>query len=173
MKETVFDLGKRLVPALVKYKYIILIMVVGIALLMLPDTEKNPTAGTEISAAAEENFSVAALEDKLEQTLSEIEGAGTVHVMLTVQSGMKRVLAQDIQAQQDEGQLQKITETVIISTGSGTEETILIQQVYPEFQGALIVAEGGADPNVKLKLTQAVAALTGLGADKISICKGK
>ena len=37
---------------------------------------------------------------------------------------------------------------------------------------ALVVCPGGNDPAVKLQISEAVAALTGLGADKISICKG-
>ena len=64
-------------------------------------------------------------------------------------------------------------ETVIISSGAGMQETVLVQQIYPKFQGALVVAAGGDDPVVQLKLTEAVTALTGLGADKISVCKGK
>ena len=75
--------------------------------------------------------------------------------------------------EQDGSSVQRETQTVVVSAGSGTQETVLVQQVYPRFQGALVVATGGGDPEVRLKLTEAVAALTGLGADKISICKGK
>ena len=42
----------------------------------------------------------------------------------------------------------------------------------PEKGVALVVCPGGNDPAVKLQISEAVAALTGLGADKISICKG-
>ncbi len=62
---------------------------------------------------------------------------------------------------------------VVVAAGSGAQDTVLVQQFYPRFQWALVVATGGGDPAVRLKLTEAVAALTGLGADKISICKGK
>ena len=75
--------------------------------------------------------------------------------------------------EQESDSMQKESETVVISSGSGTQETVLVQQVYPRFQGALVVAEGGGNPTVRLNLTEAVAALTGLGADKISVCKGK
>lgn len=75
--------------------------------------------------------------------------------------------------EQNESAVQRETQTVVVSAGSGKQETVLVQQVYPTFQGALVVATGGGDPAVRLKLTEAVAALTGLGADKISICKGK
>ena len=39
--------------------------------------------------------------------------------------------------------------------------------------GAVIVGEGGESAAVRLKLTQAVRALTGLSADKIAVIKGR
>lgn len=165
--------GKKMLNALGRYKYVLLVILAGLVLLMLPDTENGSLAQNDLPLTAEEDFSVEALEQKLEETLSEIDGAGKVHVMLTVQSGMKRVLAQNKSMEQEGEFLQQEIENVVVSSGSGTQETVLVQQVYPRFQGALVVAAGGGDPAVKLKLTEAVAALTGLGADKISICKGK
>ena len=46
-----------------------------------------------------------------------------------------------------------------------------VAQQYPAFLGALVVSNGGGDPQVKLDLLQAVKALTGLGSDQISICE--
>ena len=39
--------------------------------------------------------------------------------------------------------------------------------------GAVIVCEGGESAAVRLRLTQAVRALTGLSADKIAVIKGR
>lgn len=164
---------EKLLNALGRYKYVLLVMLAGLVLLALPDTKDDVETQTDLSSTVEEDFSVEALEQKLEETLSKIDGAGEVRVMLTVQSGMRRVLAQNKSMEQGGELLQQEIENVVVSTGSGTQETVLVQQVYPRFQGALIVAAGGGDPTVKLKLTEAVAALTGLGTDKISICKGK
>ena len=164
--------GKTVWKALGRYKYVILVILVGILLLVLPDSSGTGEK-REQNTAAEEDFSVQALEEKLEATLSAIDGAGQVQVMLTVQSGMKRVLAQDVSLEQEGSDVKRESQAVVVSSGSGVQETVLVQQVYPQFQGALVVASGGGDPAVQLKLTEAVAALTGLGADKISICKGK
>ena len=46
------------------------------------------------------------------------------------------------------------------------------QEIYPRYQGALLVCAGEMTP-VRLQLTEAMSALTGLGADKISISQGK
>lgn len=172
-KASLLGQGKRVINALGRYKYVVFVMLVGLVLLLLPDAKDDSDVQTQLLSAAEEDFSVEALEEKLEKTLAEIDGAGEVRVMLTVQSGMKRVLAQDKSMEQGDSSVQQEIENVVISAGSGVQETVLIQQIYPQFQGALVVAAGGGDPTVKLRLTEAVSALTGLGADKISICKGK
>ena len=65
------------------------------------------------------------------------------------------------------------TSTVLVNQGSGVQEAVKVQELGPSYQGALVVAQGAEDPEVRLALSQAVSALTGLGADKITICKGK
>ena len=59
-----------------------------------------------------------------------------------------------------------------VGRGSGSQEVVPLQTLAPEFRGALVVCPGGGDPRVRLTLTQAVSALTGLGTDRISVCEG-
>lgn len=155
-----------------KYKYVLLVIAAGIVLLLLPlGGEENPAlGGTERqNENGEETFRVEEMERRLEEALSRVDGAGEVTVVLTVKSGARQILAQDSSRSGEESS----TSTVVVSTGSGTEDAVVLQQVYPQYQGALVVCPGGGDPAVCLKLVDAVSALTGLGADKISICKSK
>ena len=124
---------------------------------------------------AEEDFSVAALEEKLSRSLSKVRGAGEVSVVLTVQGGSRRVLAQNEKSTRNaDGGSESQNTTVVVSGGSGAGEgPVLVQQLYPKFQGALVVCSDGESAGVRLKLMEAVSALTGLGADKITICQGK
>lgn len=153
-------------------KYVLFAILLGILLLLLPDGEKGAAEKAPEESGAEE-FSVEAFEEKLEDILSDIEGAGQVRVVLTVRSDEKRVYVQNESIQLEAGSEQTERETVIVSTGSGIQEALLEQNIFPKYQGALVVATGGGDPDVRLKLTQAVSVVTGLGSDKISICKGK
>ena len=157
--------------ALDKYKYVLIVIIAGIVLLLWPTGERKQNAGTDGSAAALEKFDLEALEKKLSRTLSMVEGAGEVTVTLTVQRGMEQVLASDRTTSVSERGSSVEDETVLVNTGSG-QETVLLTQKYPTFQGALIVCEGGDNAQVRLLLTQAVSALTGLGADRITVCKG-
>lgn len=164
--------GEALFKLLGQYKYVLIVIAAGILLLLWPSGEKkSPAAAQSGLTGGEEDFSVEALEERLARVLSKIDGAGEVSVVLTVESGMERVLATDIAASQSEDRRDREEQTVIISTEEG-EEAVLLTQRYPTFQGALVVCPGGDDPEVRLRLTQAISVLTGLGSDRITVCKG-
>lgn len=160
--------GKKLRALFDKYKFVFLVILVGVVLLLLPafggggEKEKTPTA-------ASEEFSVEAMERKLEEALSQVDGAGKATVVLTVRAGPRQVLAQDGKQSDKES----TSSTVVVSKGSGTEDAVVLQQIYPQYQGALVVCPGGGEAAVRLKIIDAVSALTGLGSDKISVCKSK
>ncbi len=152
--------------ALSKYKYVLLVMAVGIFLLLLPvggEEELVP------DASEAECFDLEKFEEKLAQTLSQIEGAGQVRVVLTLESGSRQVLAQD---RDSDGEGGGSTTTVTVGRGSGTQEVIPLQTLSPNFRGALVVCPGGGEAQVRLRLVEAVSALTGLGSDRISVCQG-
>ena len=106
-------------------------------------------------------------EEKLEKVLSEIAGAGETHVVLSLRSGSRQVLAQD--RQQDSTGISAQTVTV----GSSSEKQVVpIQTVAPDFRGALVVCAGAGDAKVRLEVTQAVCVLTGLGTDRVCVTTG-
>ena len=154
-----------------RYKYAALILCLGIVLMLLPVGGKA-VSGTQAEAEAparqQEAFDLAARARKLESALSEINGVGEATVVLTLRSSGEEVLAQDT----SQGNSTE-TETVIVSTGSGTEEAVSVKTIYPEFQGALVICDGAGSASVKLEVLQAVSAITGLRADQISICRRK
>lgn len=168
--------GKKLLTLLEKYKFVLLVLLAGVLLLLMPSfagegqARAAPSAGVTAEGAA---LGVESLEQKLSDTLSQVEGAGAVRVVLTLKTGTRQIYAQDVTTSEQSGASEKTTTTVVTSKGGSGQEAVQLQQVFPTFQGALVVCPGGDDPGVRLKMTEAVSALTGLGADKISICKGK
>lgn len=149
-----------------KGKLLWLLLLAGLLLLLLPGGGEEGETEQEQGSW---NYSLEETEARLAQTLSKIDGAGEVTVMLTVQDSPRKVLAED----RDQEERGERSETVVLSRGSSLQETVTVQEVLPRYQGALLVCPGGDDPEVRLKLTEATAALTGLGSDKISISKGK
>jgi len=152
-----------------KFKYVLLIALIGGLLLLWPQEQPKEAIATRITGQDVDGFDLEQMEQRMSAALSKMEGTGEVTVLLTVQTSPRRILAVDQQKSDEEHR----TETVVISKGSGNQEAVLLEQVYPEYQGALVICSGAEDPAIRLKLVEAVSALTGLGADKISICKGK
>ena len=166
------ELKRRAKEVFEKYKYALMILLAGAILLLLPLGEEKREAAPENEGqgAGEELItSWTGLEERMERALSQIEGAGEVRVVLTLKEGPRQVLAQEGKV----GENSHETSTVLVNQGSGVQEAVKVQELGPSYQGALVVAQGAEDPEVRLALSQAVSALTGLGADKITICKGK
>lgn len=165
-----------------KLKYPLLVLLVGVFLLLLPSGKRSEsktgaaTQTTEAVQASEEDY-CRQEERRLAEILSKVSGAGKVEVMLTLRSGAQTVYQADqeiVSEREGDGVRSETTEkTVVLSRGSGYEEPAVVKTVYPVYLGALIVAEGADNAAVKLDLVNAVAGLTGLGADKITVVKMK
>ena len=152
-----------------KHKQVLLVIGVGVILMLLPTGSGGERAGETPTFSQEAVFDLDAFEEKLERVLSQVEGAGETRVVLTLDSGNRQVLAQD----QEWDETGEVTASVVtLGRGAGEQEVVPLQTLAPRFRGALVVCPGGETPQVRLKLAEAVSALTGLGADCISICKG-
>ena len=99
---------------------------------------------------------------------------GRVQVMLTVRRGIERNYAYNTSSRSggDQGAGEYQSQLAVVS-GGGTEEPVASSVSGPEYQGALVVCEGAGSPQVRLEVTQAVRALTGIPADRIQISKMK
>lgn len=171
-RDVVIPWGKKALLWLKEYKLVFLVILAGVMLLLWP-TSEGETYIEEMEEVAQTNiFQLEAVEEKLEEVLSEIHGAGDVRVVLSLYSGTRTVVAQEGKTTSDGDSMSNEVNTVVVSTGSGTEEVVTLQEIAPQFQGALVVCPGGDNATVKLNVTQAVAAITGLSTDKIAVCKG-
>ena len=152
-----------------KYKYVLLVAVLGGLLLLWPMERKDGAAapaGAEPAAGTD----LAQTEKSMADSLGKIEGVGRVEVMLTLHSGGERVLAQDSSLRysgpaQSPDSYERSSQPV---TDGGV---VVTQEKYPQYRGALVVCEGGGNDTVRLQVIAAVSALTGLGSDRIAVVK--
>ncbi len=158
-----------------KYKYVALIVLVGVLLMLIPTSKKTGTKQQSATLNAEDTFSLEETEKRMESILSQIDGVGKLRIMLTLSSGPQLQLASDLDRTRDAaaGDGRDRQETVTINRGSGCQEVIVTKQIYPVFRGAVVVCQGAGNSAVRLAVTEAVSALTGLSADKITIVKWK
>ena len=158
-----------------KYKYVLLIAVLGICLLTWPSRDTGQTAAGSAEAAVRSD--VTELEEKLERHLARAEGVGRVAVVLSVQSEPERVLAADTDvsvrrdAAGDGVQTDSRLTHVIVSDGKGSADAVTLRTEACTYRGALVICDGGDRASVRLTVTQAVAALTGLPSDKIVVVR--
>ena len=144
-----------------KYKYPILAVLVGLGLLLLPTGEaQEPPVPVETVREA-------SLEQRLEELLGQIEGAGAVRVLLTEDVGRETVWQTDVQRDADSVR----EDTVILEDSDRNEIGLVRRTTEPSYRGAVILCQGADAPSVKLAIVEAVRCVTGLGADQISVQK--
>lgn len=173
------DRGKRggrvkALDALKRCKYVALTAVLGIVLLLLPGGNEKKQEGGAPDAA--EDFDRTALQEEMEEILSSLDGVGHLKLMLTVDGGSAYELARDeAQTQkrggEDTGERTQKSETVVLGSGASAE-VVVTRSRFPAFIGALVVCEGGDRAEVRLRVMQAVTALTGLSSERITVVKG-
>lgn len=151
-----------------EYRYVILVLVLGILLMMLPQGKTEEKKDDNVLIP--ETEAVETLQEQLEQLLSLVQGAGKVRVLLTEAEGERVIYQTDgEQSSQDS----KRADTVIVSDSARAESGLVQQILPPSYMGAIILCQGADSASVRLSLIEAVSNATGLSSDRISVLKMK
>ena len=183
--------NKKSIENLVVFIIILIVTILVINMIWNDDKNKEVTnttytklAGKEEEELKNSNMNVSDeynLEQQLEDILSKISGVGKVKVLITYSESSKIVPMsnekyKETQTQENDknGGTRLIQETdktveVIYKESSGQKEIITQKIIMPKIEGALILAQGAQNANVKASLIQAVEALTGLATHKIQV----
>ncbi|MCL6449726.1 MAG: hypothetical protein K6T75_00300 [Acetobacteraceae bacterium] len=122
------------------------------------------------------------LEASLERVLSQIEGAGKVVVMVALASGPRWVPARQpterttrTEERDAGGGTRTVVEEersspVVVERREGGGEQAMVEEVRgPEVTGAVVVADGAADPEVRSRLVLAACTALGLPAHRVVV----
>jgi len=125
----------------------------------------------------------AELEARLASLLGQIEGAGTVQVMVTVSRSSELILQSDTSREEsviqetdaqggsrDNMELREEKQTVLVGD-SGIGQPYVVGQIMPQVEGVVVACEGGDRPTVQAEISAAVQALFDLAPHKIKVCK--
>lgn len=165
------ELGEKLIDLLKKYRYVILVLLIGFGLMMIPPRK---TDGESVSNASKnDEKDVTTISTELAHILSCVDGAGDVEVLLTLETGEETVyqIDEDISVETESSSTQ--IHTVLVTNSDRNESGLVRQTIPPKYKGAIIVCQGADDPQIHLAIVNAVARVTGLGADRISVLKMK
>ena len=153
-----------------KYRYALLILVIGLVLMVLPDFKSQVTDSKADTSVVSQELT---LEQKLSQILSQVDGAGNVEVILTVAAG-EEVVYQTNDNISNTGDTNSADRDTVKIKDTQRNENGLVKQIIPAtYQGAIIVCEGADNLSVRLQIVEAVSKITGLGANRIAVLKMK
>ncbi|NMB44977.1 MAG: hypothetical protein GX998_01040 [Firmicutes bacterium] len=140
----------------------------------------GPTASLRLGFEAE-------LERKLAAILTQIEGVGNVQVMVSLSTGTRLDLAQDVngdktiteETDKQGGKRRIVSErrnekVVIVREGQGAQDRpITLVEHRPVIAGVLVVADGAIEPGIKLRIGRAVETAIDIPAHRISVVARK
>lgn len=180
-----------------KKDQLLILLLLGILLVVIaiPAGREDEAAGSGVleSGSGEETVEGTAgsqaeyvkyMEEKLADTLSQIEGAGEVTVMITLESSAERIVEKDetyegetvtesdSQGGSRDTDQSSREETTVYAQGDGQDGTPYIsKELSPKIGGVVVIAPGGDKAQVKQNITEAVEALFGVESHKIRIMK--
>jgi len=157
---------------------LVVIGIIGMLLISFPGltSYKKEAENLPKTAEDEETNYAAELSSQLEAILGRIDGVGEIEVMVTLRQDSSYVYATDLaQSDRQEEALtqQQIEEKHVIIEQGGEEQALVSTRIVPQAEGVIIVCEGGSDPVVIKKLTDAVTAALGIGSNRVAVSNMK
>ncbi len=119
------------------------------------------------------------LENKLQTTLSRMNGVGQVVVSVSLFSGLKSNYARNenvtkrTSKETDKAsgtrETTEVTENNQLVMPSGTTQPVMVMEERPQVAGVLVIAEGAKDPRIKEEIHTALKILLDIPATKITV----
>lgn len=178
----------------IRKDHLLILFLAGVLLLViaLPTEEKEGQRGEKLREEESETTDVPAeeysmaLERRLEELLSQIDGAGDVSVMVTLQSTAEKVVEKDTEENSEtvtekdsQGgnrttrNTERREETVYDEEKSEGQIPYVRKELSPKVEGVVVISPGGDQPVVIKNITEAVQALFDIDTHKIRIVKGR
>lgn len=100
-----------------------------------------------------------ALEDKLENILSQIKGAGKVSVVVGFDGEIEREYAYTTKVEELKDGTKLETKSPVLITNDGQTSPLILQTIMPSVNKIIVVSSGAQNTNVKLEILRAVQAI--------------
>jgi stage III sporulation protein AG len=149
------------------------------------DTSAEDAEGKGFSDGAETDY-VRYWEEKLEDALSCVEGAGEVRVLITLKESEEKIVEKDGPEQttdttemDDAGgsrttQESSMEKTTIYTTDeSGNNIPYVVKTISPTVEGVVVIAQGGDQLLVQQNIIEAIQVLFDVDMNKITVVKMK
>ena len=138
-------------------KWLLLLLALALLLLLFGGSGQGVHEESDSEAAERTEVYRRELEERLATLCAEVEGAGRVSVMITLDGTTRAVYAADTRG---DGK-----SDYVVSGGKG----LLLFHAYPDVLGVAIVCDGGGVPGVSEQLTRLASAALGIGTNRIYV----
>lgn len=156
-------------------KWIAIVLGGGIALMALPDLQKEDAAKSEEpkdrKAAVEVNIK-SEYERELTSALTQIAGTGDVSVIVNLASSERKVLEKNTSSSTGSSDERKEEEMAVVRKGD-VENPVVLEVRKPDIQGVLVVADGAENVHVKKRIMEAVTRMLGVPVHRVAVIPGK
>lgn len=130
------------------------------------------------------NTYISELEGRLENILRKVHGIGEVEVMITLKTSGEKIPLKDVPYTQEglnevdgEGgsrtsnHIQKEESTVLVTNDDGNTQPYILQELKPEIEGIVVIAEGGDNVFVIKDIMEACEVLFNIPMHKVKVMK--
>ena len=165
---------------LVAFLVILVITLIILNKIIKGDSKKEPKnySNAELASTNAEDAMATDLETRLEKILAKIDGVGQVSVLITYSE------SSTIVPLYNENSKKSVTEETDTAGGTRTIESEELEKsvitgsnanpvtektVQPTIEGAIVIAEGASNGNIKANIVSAVEAVTGIATHKIQV----
>lgn len=114
------------------------------------------------------------LEEKVQEIVESIEGAGDTKVMITLSETTEYVYAmngKNTRKSDENSDDSTIENDYVIIDDNNNDAGLLIKTIEPKVRGVAVVCEGGNDSSVQRQIYSAVSAVLNISTSRISISK--
>lgn len=149
------------------------------------DTSERNMAGEEMFMDESIEYCLA-LETRIEEILSVMDGVGNVQAMVTISTSRERIVEKDepvsrtTVTESDGNGGNRSTnessfeyETIYETDSEGNKTPYVVKQIEPEIQGITVVAQGGGNAIIQKNISDVLEALFHIEAHKIKVVKMK
>ncbi len=148
------------------FKNLLIAGLILVAVIVFSLSEKQVVKKAEEKPETAESH----IEERLEEILSKVKGAGKVEVMVVFKDNGRENIAMNVKKSQDgEGEFQS-EETAVMGSD---DKAVVIQKNIPEVQGVIVTAQGADNPQVREDLKRAVEAALPVLPHRIEVLPGE
>ena len=165
-------------------KTAIILIAAGIIIILLSEFIPSSSSGTATTKVEEITSAeyVQRLENKLKGIITQIDGAGTCEVMITVSDNGEKTYATEGKSTSNEStdksgtnekseQKSESEKNYVVVDGENGDTLVMVKECLPEITGVLVVCEGGTNSIVENNITNAVSVLLGIPAKDVCVYK--